>query len=292
MSFSSEQKDSIIEKSYKSQCCRRAILHGALFSKGYCRGDEITMSIEKCAVCEFVAKLIKEFYSTDAEIKRDQDGGRRYILAFKSHSAASYISEIQDKPELFSTKCESCQAAFLRGVFLLSARAADPKEHYSIHFSLGERSDKFAQYLTSLGIPPLIFESKYGKIVYYKESTYIESFYGYAGMNNAMFALIDARFVGDIRKDTVRLANCETNNIKKAVDAAGKQLDIIIALDKANLLSSLPDDLESTARLRLSNPDMSLAQLSLISTPQISKPGLSHRFKRIIEIGERLLHSK
>lgn len=292
MSFSSEQKNAIIEKNSKSQCCRRAMLGGALFAKGYSSGDSVSLSVERRECCDFIAKLVKEFYGKDCQIQRASDGGRRYVLSFLSHSASNYISEIQNNGTLYTAKCDGCQAAFLKGVFLLSARATDPSEHYSIHFSLGERSERFAEYLRGLDIAPLIFESKNGKVVYYKDSALIESFYGYAGMNNAMFALIDARFVGEIRKNSVRVANCETNNIKKAVDAAGKQLDIIIALDEANLLSSLPDDLEATARLRLLHRDMSLAQLAAISTPPISKPGLSHRFKKIIEIGERLLHSK
>ena len=292
MSFSSEQKNTIIEKNSKSQCCRRAMLMGALFAKGYCSGNVVTISLERRDCCDFIAKLVREFYSKDCKIGRAIDGGRRFVMSFESTSAAKYISEIENTQDLFAAKCDGCQASFLRGVFLVSARATDPKEHYSIHFSLGERADKFASYLSNLDISPLIFDSENGKVVYYKDSALIESFYGYAGMNNAMFALIDAKFVGEVRKNSVRIANCETNNIKKAVDAAGKQLDIIIALDEANLLSSLPDDLEATARLRLTYRDMSLAQLAAVSNPPISKPGLSHRFKKIIEIGERLLHSK
>ena len=292
MSFSSEQKSAIIEKNSKSQCCRRAMLLGALFAKGIDDGGSITLSIERRDCCDFIARLVREFYGKDCSIERATDGGRRYLLSFTSNSASNYISEIQNGADLFASKCEGCQASFLKGVFLLSARATDPKDHYSIHFSLGARADRFSAYLSELGIAPLTFDSKDGRVVYYKDSALIESFYGYAGMNNAMFALIDAKFVGEIRKNSVRIANCETNNIKKAVDAAGKQLDIIVALDKANLLSSLPDDLEATARLRLEHRDMSLAQLAAISNPPISKPGLSHRFKKIIEIGERLLHSK
>ena len=292
MSFSSEQKSAIIEKNSKSQCCRRALLMGALFAKGFDDGNSISLSIERRDCCDFIARLVREFYGKDCKIERGVDGGRRYLLSFSSTSASNYLAEIERNDELFLAKCAGCQSSFLKGVFLLSARATNPKEHYSIHFSLGPRADKFAAYLSGLGIPPLIFDSKDGRVVYYKDSALIESFYGYAGMNNAMFALIDAKFVGEVRKNSVRIANCETNNIKKAVDAAGKQLDIIIALDEANLLSSLPDDLEATARLRLEHRDMSLAQLSAVSNPPISKPGLSHRFKKIIEIGERLLHSK
>jgi DNA-binding transcriptional regulator WhiA len=38
--------------------------------------------------------------------------------------------------------------------------------------------------------------------------------------------------------------------------------------------------------------DYSLAQLAQVSVPAISKPGLSHRLKKIIELGEHILESK
>jgi len=41
-------------------------------------------------------------------------------------------------------------------------------------------------------------------------------------------------------------------------------------------------------------PDLSLAQLAAVSVPSITKSGLSHRLKKVMELGERLLenHSK
>ena len=87
----------------------------------------------------------------------------------------------------------------------------------------------------------------------------------------------------------MRVANCETNNILRAVNAAKPQLLVIRALEENDLLSVLPDELEATARLRLEYPDLSLAQLAAIAVPAISKPGLSHRLKKIVELGEQIL---
>ena len=49
------------------------------------------------------------------------------------------------------------------------------------------------------------------------------------------------------------------------------------------------DELEATARLRLQHRDMSLSQLAALITPKISKPGLSHRLKKITELAKELL---
>ena len=62
--------------------------------------------------------------------------------------------------------------------------------------------------------------------------------------------------------------------------------EAILQLEESNLLSSLPDELERTARLRLLYPDLSLTQLAAVSVPPISKSGLSHRLKRIMDFCE------
>ena len=50
----------------------------------------------------------------------------------------------------------------------------------------------------------------------------------------------------------------------------------------------LPDELFETAKLRLENPSMSLAELARSHEPPISKSGLNHRLSKIIEVAENL----
>ena len=90
----------------------------------------------------------------------------------------------------------------------------------------------------------------------------------------------------------MRLTNCETNNIKKAVDAAAKQKALIERLEEKGLLSFLPDEIADTARLRMQYPDLSLSQLAAVSVPSITKSGLSHRLSKVMELGERLLEEQ
>lgn len=291
MSFSSEQKNHIINYNYKSACCRKALLCGLLFSKGRLCDITVTISLEKNETAEFAAKLVREFYGADAEISRLKSGGRCVKLSFASKSAAKYLSEMNDNAGLFTEKCANCQSAFLRGVFLGAGRATNPEIQHSIEFTLGERADVFAHYLSGLGFSPKLSDKKCGRTVYFKNSSSIEDFYAYSGMNPAMFAVIEAKFSAEARKNIMRLTNCETNNIKKAVDAAAKQNELILKLEKNNLISFLPEELAETAMLRLRYPDLSLSQLAAMSKSVISKPGLSHRLNKIMEIGEKLLES-
>ena len=79
------------------------------------------------------------------------------------------------------------------------------------------------------------------------------------------------------------------NNISKTVAASARVLDAIKALQDANLLSTMPEELESTAMLRLQYPDYSLARLAAQFTPPISKPGLSHRLNKIVDFADNAL---
>ena len=73
------------------------------------------------------------------------------------------------------------------------------------------------------------------------------------------------------------------------VDVSDRQMAIIKRLEELDLLSSLPDELESTARIKMEYSDLPLSALAAKMTPAISKSGLSHRLKKIEELGARLL---
>lgn len=293
MSFSLEQKSYIIGQAYKSSCCRRALLQGMLFAKGRILDDgEVVIGVERIETAQYAASLIREFYGSVGDISNFSVGGRRKGVSFKSSSASKYILNLHNSDELFANKCNFCHSAFLRGVFLASGRISDPQKQYSLDLSLGDRSSIFAEYLRGFGLNPRVSKKKNETVIYLKNISDIEDFFGFAGLNKAMFTFMDAKVEGELRKNAMRVANCETNNIAKTVSAARKQLEVIRALDEANLLSNLPEELEITARLRMENDDLSLAQLAAISVPPISKPGLSHRLKKIIEIGQQLLGEK
>ena len=294
MSVSAEQKQEIIEYSYKSSCCRRALLSGILFAKGRAEGKRVTLSLEKAEYAEFTAKLISEFYGKNPEIYRSSKGGRNLFVGFDSPSAAKYLNELDRMQEyemmrIFPRKCQSCISAFLRGVFLGAGRLSDPKKQYALEFSLGSRSDLFRGVLSDLDMTPLVSHKKTGDVLYFRKGDDIESFYGHAGLNNLVFEVIEQKITTLARRESQRYLNCVTNNYDRMTAASKRQITIISELERLQLLSSLPEELEETARLKLRYPDLPLSALAAQMTPAISKPGLSHRLKKIEEVGARLL---
>ncbi len=289
MSFSAKQKERIITESYKNFCCRRAFLYGVLSSKALVNEKEITVRLEKKKYCEFVAKLILEFFGREPVISAPKRGGRCKVMSFESKSAAKYLVSIDDASGLFVDKCQGCASAFLKGVFLACGNVSDPKNQYLLEISPLRNVEYIEELLINRSLSPRVTVRGGKKGIYFKKASEIEDFCGFVGLTEAMFDITNTQIEREFSNNANRSVNCETNNISRSVSASGRQIEAINALIEHNLLSNLPDELEYTARLRIENASLSLSQLSKLFVPPISKSGLSHRLTKIIEIADQLL---
>ena len=235
--------------------------------------------------------MIKEIFSKDTEEVALPNGGKGKLLRFHSSSAAKYISEMQESSaKLMNPRCSFCRSAFLRGLFLVSGRVSDPQKQYSLELSLTQTA-LLQDFLSELDIPLKTTSRAGATVLYTKNSTVIEDFFGLASMNTTAFSVMNSKIKSELRNDANRVSNCEMNNINKAVNTAIRQIAVISALEKRGLLGALPDELAHTARLRLEYDSLSLSQLAAKFTPSISKPGLSHRLNKIEELGKKLLEN-
>jgi len=98
-----------------------------------------------------------------------------------------------------------------------------------------------------------------------------------------VLALENTRIQKDVVKRTVRLANCDSANTDRTVDAAGKQIAAIQKLKESGMLGALSDKLIEVAELRLEHPDASLAELGEMMDPPLKKAGINSRLQRIVE---------
>ena len=289
MSFSGDQKSLLIKQNMKSQCCRRALLEGIIASRAVIHDGIIKLSVSSDEIAKYVSDLILELYSKDVTFLRLKEGGRRKVLTFESNSIQKYIISLDSGAISFSCKCSDCLSAFFRGIFLASGRLSDPEKLYMLEFSFASNMDKFFVFLEENGLKPRISQKVKETLVYFRDSNEIEMFFALAGMNQTAFALMNTKIKREIINNVQRIANCETSNIDKAVSASMAQIAVIDELIKKGLLSQLPDELELTALARVEHRDMSLSQLAAVMTPPISKPGLSHRLKKIMELAKELL---
>ncbi len=269
------------------------MLYGILTAKGELIDGTVRLRVESERTATFAAGLVHEFFGREAVICVPPQGGRCREVGFRSTAAARLVSDmLMDGRIVPPCKCAGCQAAYFQGTFLACGRISDPSKQFCLEFSLGNRCEIVLRYWESLGIYPKIAHRENETLLYFRNSGAIEDFFAMAGMNQTAFSMMNSKIENEIRNNANRVVNCETNNIEKAVGASGRQIAAIERLAAANLLSSLPEELERTAKLRLQYRDLSLSQLAAVSVPPMSKSGLSHRMERIIRACDEMMGEK
>jgi DNA-binding protein WhiA len=292
MSFSSKIKDEIIGSHIKNSCCRRALLHGIISSKANLCDGVVVISVENTEIANFISTLIKEFFGRDAFIGSSSKGGRCKFISFKSAACEKYILDLlSGGTGLFVSKCPSCNYYFYKGLFLGAGRISDPQKQYCLEFSLGKRINLFAEHFEEVGLYLKIRQRAEECILYTKNSSVIEDFFAIAEIQSAAFEIINTKIEKDFLNNANRGRNLDTVNIKRSVDTGNEQANILYELEKKGLLYKLPDELLSTAKLRMQYPDYTLNQLAIHSVPPLTKSGVVHRLSKIMKLAKELLNN-
>lgn len=287
MSFSQSIKLRFLTSHGKSRCCRRAFLMGVAASAATQNAGRVGITTTEPTLAEAYRVLFAEHTKTEP-LPLVRTGSLTLRAETDDKWLSAYLSSLDGEGELplFTARCKDCATAFARGVFVGAGRVADPALSYHLEFCIDARPARLRAYFASVGLSLSETERRGERLLYAKSSAVIEDYFGMLGENEAFFSMANTLIEREIRNGANRVANCEANNIRKAVNAAGAQLAAIEYLVAAGLLESLPPELAETARLRLLHRDLSLTQLAAVSVPAISKPGLSHRLRRLVEISD------
>lgn len=292
MSFSVRVKNELCKTPMQRPCCTRSEAYGALLYASAFSHREIRLSTEHAAVAKRMQALLQRGFSVDTEPKTL---GRKLQLAlteektiirvfdtlgydFKSHISYHLNRNILEN--------DCCIPSFLRGVFLMAGTVAGPekKSHLeisSVHQSL---AGEVMSLMLDLQLAPKLAQRRGAHVLYFKDSASVEDFLTLLGAPHAAMELMEAKVEKNIRNTINRQVNCETANLVKAADASARQIAAIRkALDRRGE-TAFPENLRETVRLRLQHPTDSLAELARRFDPPLSKPGLSHRLKKITEL--------
>lgn len=199
-------------------------------------------------------------------------------------------NNIQDGIQLsdFCPICEKDLGMYLRGVFLKYGNISSPGRNFMIAFVMPdeESADFVFQMLEDASLTPRRSVRKGKPLLYFKASESIEDVLSLIGASKAAMDIMSSKVMSDVRNSMNRLCNAETANLDRMAKAAAEQREAILIIEKYGALQNLPFELRECAELRLANPDMSLAQLRNLLSAPVSKSGLNHRFKKLIEIAE------
>lgn len=254
------------------------------------------------AIIRRIFKLFKFLYDYDGKIIISKISNLRRNNVYKMIIEDAKVSEkfLSDvyfsdfdslflKDDLYERVVvgKSFAKEFLRGVFLGSGSISNPDKNYHLEFALNssELSDFVIKCLKIFKIKAKSIEKKGQIIVYVKDSEMISDFLSLIGAVNTLFKFEDIRMIKEIKNKANRVTNCETANFEKTMNTAFSQIDAIKLVYEKYGKSNLDKSLLELCELRIKNPSYSLQQLADIL--KISKSGVNHRFKKIMEMSKK-----
>lgn len=293
MSFSSETKTALCSSFVKKDCCARALLRGLMRYSGVLSGESAGEVHSKYGeIVRLTETLLQRCFGIEAVSVCSRGASGRAGLHYLK-LAESDLPTIREFCRAAASGengaditgfCPGCRAHFLRGVFLICGSITQPGRLYQMDFKPPDKeaSDVLTSVLESAGIKVKNGLRKGTAVLYCKESESIEDFLTLIGATKAAFAVMNTKIVKEIRNNVNRISNCEVANLEKSVEAADQQMRAISRLEAAGLLERLSPQLRLTARLRLENPEASLAELAELHKPPLTKSGLNHRLQKLI----------
>lgn len=279
-------------------------LSGSLHFMGNMQiGLKITTELN--SIARRVFKILKKEFEINTSITVNKNQmlkkNNSYVLTITPEMGASKLLVdlgILDNENTFITRNDISNKivkepedahAYIRGAFLGGGSINDPEKNYHMEFVANNEDYAYelSELINSMGFNSKIVARKNNFVVYLKESEQISDLLAIIGATNAMFALQNIKIMKEMRNNVNRIVNCETANLSKTVDAAVRQVENILIIQKTIGIRGLPENLQELAMLRLEYEDMSLKELGEMLHPPLGKSGVNHRFKKIEEIANR-----
>ena len=303
MSFAHETKTALVDTALqiKHQCCRRAFIYGALYGAGTFSRQRIKL----VTTCEPFAELLVRWldeqdhitanlYITERKTGAEGERSGCKITIPQKREAEKLFGSFGYAPDIAETEimsgmfhCQGCEPSFVRGAFISAGTITDPEKgyHLEMSFAMVAAAESLSGLLTDAGLEPKMMSRRGESVLYYKDSESIENFLAYIGANTAAFTIMNKKIERELRSGANRIANGEMANIGKTVAAAADQINAINSLIRSGEIERIPEELKQTAYLRLENEDATLAALAEMHTPPITKSGVNHRLKKLVELG-------
>ena len=293
MSFSQQVKSELCELRTAS-CCKFAECYGMLLFGRSFSHDNISFLTADKNVCLHLESLLKTCFSAVATVSEGGIKKPTYLLTVDNPIDRKRILIKYDRygngallglnPSLFEKEC--CTEGFIRGAFLACGSITDPEKAFHAEFALKreELLEDFFEVLCERGLSPKKTLRQGKGLIYFKNGADIEDLLTVMDATNHTLELMNVQIYKDMRNKTNRIKNCDNGNISKTVAASMAQREAIEKIEKKGKLPTLPPELYEAALLRKHNPEESLSQLCVIAKNKITRSGLNHRMKKIIEI--------
>jgi hypothetical protein len=183
-----------------------------------------------------------------------------------------------------------CKRAYLRASFLCAGSVNGPGKTYHLEFAAndGRHCSELTELLSFFGLSPKTTMRKNRHVIYFKEGEQVAEVLNIINAHKSLLEFENNRAEKEMGNAVNRIANCGAANIDKSVSAAVRQIEDIRRIAGRMGLASLPPQLLEYALIRTENPELSLVEIGKLMSPPISKSGVNHRIRKIVEIAKGL----
>lgn len=298
VTFSGNAKAEICRSIPQKKCCALAESFGVLLFCNSFSANGIRIITECAEFAQMLPRLFRKAFGIDFDQLPDEmPTGKMIFQITKADKISRVMNQFGFEPSgtismhinLATVEDDCCKASFLRGAFLAGGSVTDPEKGYHLELATTHKSvarEGFVLIQESLTFSPKSARRAGGEVLYFKSSEQISDFLTFLGAPIAAMGIMEARLEKELNNKVNRRCNCDEANTSKVVEAAQEQLSAIRKLRERGQIESLPPKLYQAAVSREQNPELSLAQLAELMEPPITKPAMSHRLKKLVEMAK------
>ena len=263
----------------------------------------LNVQTENPATARRIYSLLKQFYDVESEllVRRKMKLKKNNLYIVRLNKGSDYVLKDLDILDGFQLKetvpldfldDDAKVRSYLRGAFLATGSVNNPETssyHLEIYSLYEDHNQTICEMMNRYGLNARTAKRRSGYITYLKEAEKIADFLSLIGATSSMLKFEDIRIMRDMRNSVNRIVNCENANFNKVADAANRQIESIKYLDKKIGLNNLHVKLQEIAIARMAHPEVSLKELGeLVPGGPISKSGVNHRLRKIMEQAEKM----
>ncbi|NLL62842.1 MAG: DNA-binding protein WhiA [Ruminococcaceae bacterium] len=303
MSFAKTVKDELIEKSILARrisgqkpCCIHAENYGMfLFARAF-EYKKICIKTENETITSLYSNYAQNMTGKRPDIEKSKAG--KYTVSVRTQEERDKIldtfghtgKEINRRLNRANLEEDCCMSSLIRGAFLACGTMTNPAKDYHLEFviphktlcddlkKLMNESDNYPKYVLRKGV----------HILYFKDSEHVEDILTFMGATDASLEVMGIKMYKSIRNKVNRRMNFENANASRAFEAAYRQIAAIRFIEETKGLGFLQGDLLEVAKLRMENIEYTLNDIAENLKEPLSKSGVNHRLRKIIETAENL----
>lgn len=211
----------------------------------------------------------------------------------KSVLGEEYLDKLSDRAEGIpdiDPSSSNERRLFLRGVFISCGYCSDPSKSYRVELHADDMNAVgiITDFLNRENLSPSCAERGGIYAIYLKNGDDVSDFLGMIGAPVSMMKFESVRAEREVLARVNRTMNCDSGNTKRQAEAGAERNRLIRKLMESDKQKDLPQDLREAAEVNLANPGASISELGSLMNPPISKSGMNHRLKKLIDIANSL----